>query len=168
MDHTTKVSEDPGNHSEEIPTAQLAISMALAPLSSFSIVLILTNVINLISRQEFDEPIIWPQLVFIGAILGGSLGALIAYWEIRISQKNNQSMRPGKILSIDLAYIFGLAGLIYLLEIISESLILQGLLFLCEIAWFTVLGLNISKVTFEIPSKGNESKKDPENEKIEN
>jgi len=121
LDQTTNVSEDSGKHPEEIPPANLAISMALAPLSCFSIVLVLTNIINLISRQEFTESIIWPPLIFIGAIMGGSLGALIAYGEIRISQKNNQTITPGKVASPDLAYIFGLAGLIYLLEIKSKT-----------------------------------------------
>jgi hypothetical protein len=60
-------------------------------------------------------------------------------------------LSPGKIVSPDLAYVFGLFVLTYILEIFTESTLLQIIIFFCEAGFFLVWGRNITKLLIDKP-----------------
>jgi hypothetical protein len=124
----------------------IALAFISASITSFMVIVFVTNVITFISREDWDLPIIWPPELFIAGIIGGLIGGIVTLWEIRMVQANKRDLIPGQLFSSDLLYIGGLAVLTYCLEIFSESLLVQIVLFLLEIAWFVILGWNISKV----------------------
>ncbi|MFX0185092.1 MAG: hypothetical protein ACFE95_18570 [Candidatus Hodarchaeota archaeon] len=163
MENNTELSESSIISPKKVTFGEMALAIIIAPVTSFFTILLITNVINFISREDWNLPVIWPPELFVAGLIGGFIGGIITLWEIRMVQNNKRDLIPGKLFSPDLLYIGGLAILTYFLEIISESLLLQGLLFLLEIAWFIVLGWNISKVSLERPKK--EEKIKTENEK---
>ncbi|MFX0173894.1 MAG: hypothetical protein ACFE9L_18575 [Candidatus Hodarchaeota archaeon] len=124
----------------------MVLAFISAPITSFMVIVFITNVITFISREDWNLPIIWPPELFIAGIIGGLIGGFITLLEIMMVQANKRDLIPGQLFPPDLLYIGGLAVLTYFLEIISESLLIQILLFLLEIAWFVILGWNISKV----------------------
>jgi len=129
-------------------------------ISSFIIVFLIMSIFDYLARQEpsfSNLPVIWPALIYAGAVLGSLLGGIIAYWEIWRWISDEIAFSPGKLASVDLAYVFGLLILTYILEVFSESIILQGIMFLLELALFMVWGRNIVKIIVEIPQK----RKDP-------
>jgi membrane protein implicated in regulation of membrane protease activity len=162
MENNTELSDSPIISAKKVTFWDMALAIIIAPITSFFIILLLTNVINFISREDWDLPIIWPPELFIAGLIGGFIGGIITFWEIRMVQNNKRDLIPGKLFSPDLLYIGGLAVLTYFLEILSESLLLQGLLFLLEIAWFIVLGWNISKLSLERPKKEEKNKTEDE------
>ncbi|MHA1226814.1 MAG: hypothetical protein ACTSPV_08750, partial [Candidatus Hodarchaeales archaeon] len=92
-------------------------------------------------------------ILYLGAIIGGMVGTGITYIELKLWQEDNYSITPGKIASNDLVYIVLLFIMTYSLEILSESLILQGIMYLLEIGFFIVLSRNITKLTLEKPKE---------------
>ncbi len=129
----------------EIPPLNLIISMIIAPISSILIIFFVTSIIELISRDQWSVQIVWPPLVFIGAFIGGITGSIILYGEIWLIKNEKIDLIRPQLLSSDLLYITAIGVIVYILEIFSESLILQGILFLLEIVWFSVLSWNIGK-----------------------
>lgn len=125
-------------------------------ISSFIIVFFIIGIFDYLARQEpsFSSlPVIWPALIYVGAVLGSLLGGIIAYWEIWRWISNEITFTPGKLASTDLVYVLGLFILTYILEVFSESIILQGIMFLLELVFFMVWGRNIVKIISEIPQK---------------
>ena len=158
MKNNAEELSSPTTPSKSIFPWNLAIAIVLAPLSSFLIVSFFTIAINVISRELWSSSsIIWPQLIYVGGIIGGTIGGIVVYWEIRIAQSKNSSLSPVQLFPPDLFYLGLLFTLTYVLEMLSESLILQGFLFLLEIAWFVVIGRNISKKTLETSEKTEDS-----------
>lgn len=136
------------NSSQQIQNITLAST--LAPLTNFFIVLFFISVVDIISREQWSLLIIWPPALYVGGIIGGILGGLLAYWEIRIVLSKDSSLKPVTLFSSDIFYLGLLIILTYVLEILSESVILQGLLFILEIAFFTVIGRYINRVIVSI------------------
>ena len=94
--------------------------------------------------------IIWPPALFVGGTLGGGIGGIVASWEIRAAINENSAITPFQLFPPDLFYLSLLVLLTYVLEMISESIIFQILLFVLEIAWFVVIGRNISKLVLKV------------------
>ncbi|MHA2244666.1 MAG: hypothetical protein ACXADY_06820 [Candidatus Hodarchaeales archaeon] len=145
---------NPKTPSESISPWNLAIAIVSAPLSSFLIVSFFTLGLNVISQEQWpSSTIFWPQLIYVGGIIGGTIGGSVVYWETRIIKSKNSSLSPAQLFSPDLFYLGLLFTLTYVLEMLSENLVLQGILFILEIAWFAVIGRNISKKILEIQEK---------------
>jgi len=131
-------------------------SLIISTASCLAIIFFLTNIIEFIARQEPTWTTIkinWPSILYLGAIIGGMVGTGITYIELKLWQEDNYSITPGKIASNDLVYIVLLFIMTYSLEILSESLILQGIMYLLEIGFFIVLSRNITKLTLEKPKE---------------
>ncbi|UCE13722.1 MAG: hypothetical protein JSV04_00770 [Candidatus Heimdallarchaeota archaeon] len=128
----------------------LGLATAIASLSSFLIVLAFTTALSFISRELWTEMIIWPPALFIGGGVGGGIGGILASWEIRTAINEKSKITPFQLFPPDLFYLSILVLLTYVLEMLSESLILQILLFVLEIALFIVIGRNISKLTLNV------------------
>jgi hypothetical protein len=92
----------------------------------------------------------------VGGIVGGIIGAIMVYGEIWLAKDKKIEATAPQIMSPDLFYIGGLALIVYFLEILSESIILQGILFILEIGWFSILCWNISKTVLEDYFRGKE------------
>ncbi|MFX0123905.1 MAG: hypothetical protein ACFFAE_09725 [Candidatus Hodarchaeota archaeon] len=136
---------------EDISLTNLVLAIILAPVSSFGIIIFFTSAIQFIAQEHWSQiPIIWPPALYLGGIIGGTIGGLIAYIEIRSFLKQNHSLSSVQLFSSDLFYVSLLILLTYILELLSESLLFQGLLFILEIAFFTVIGRNISRKSVEI------------------
>lgn len=136
--------------SEEYSLWNLGQVTVMASLSSFLIVLAFTTVVSLISRELWSEMIIWPPALFVGGALGGGIGGILASWEIRTAINEDSPITPAQLFPPDLFYLSLLVLLTYVLEMLSESIFLQILLFILEIAWFVVIGRNISKFALKI------------------
>ncbi|MHA1973572.1 MAG: hypothetical protein ACTSW1_11295 [Candidatus Hodarchaeales archaeon] len=131
-------------------------SLVISTTSAFVVVFFLTNIIEFIARQEptwINIKIFWPTILYLGAIIGGMIGTTLSYIELKLWQENNYSITPGKIAPNDLVYIILLFIMTYALEILSESLILQGIMYLLEIGFFIVFSRNLTKLTLEKPKE---------------
>ncbi|MFX1282019.1 MAG: hypothetical protein ACFFB5_00125 [Promethearchaeota archaeon] len=155
----------PSSLSESNNPWNIIIGVVLAPLSSFLIVFCFTTVINFIHNIDINvlnefpflmpyiksqTAIIWPIAIYAGGIIGGIIGGLLAYWEITMKLRKNSPLKPVPLFSSDIFYLGLLIILTYVLELLSESVILQGLLFILEIALFTVIGRYISRMAVSI------------------
>ncbi len=162
MKSNTEDPNTPSNLSEANSPWNIVLAVVLAPLSCYIIVFCFTSLaefihnvdINLIDGFPFIDlyvksqtPIIWPPALYLGGIIGGIIGGLVVYWEIKIKMSKNNPLRPVKLFSTDIFYLGLLIILTYILELLSESIILQGLLFILEIAFFTFIGRYISRLT---------------------
>ncbi|UCG90206.1 MAG: hypothetical protein JSU57_00330 [Candidatus Heimdallarchaeota archaeon] len=172
MKSNTEDPISPSSLSESSFPWNLVLAVVFAPLSCFLIVFCFTSIadfihnidINLLDEFPFivpyiksQTPIIWPPALYFGGIIGGIIGGLLAYWEIRTELSKNSSLKPVPLFSSDIFYLGLLTLLIYVLEILSESIILQGLLFILEIAFFTVIGRYISRLTVSVSETSTES-----------
>ncbi len=158
----TEISQNQTAPSKVIPWGSFVYALLIAPISSFFIVLLLTSGIGVIARENWPSNIIlWPQALYISGILGGLLGGCVACWEIWMHFTNDRPISPSKLFSSDLLYITLLFLLTYLLEFISESISLQGLFFVLEMAFFLVIGRNISKFMLEKPNAQKKSSESP-------
>ncbi|MFX0150832.1 MAG: hypothetical protein ACFFAJ_08640 [Candidatus Hodarchaeota archaeon] len=146
MENNTEKPETHIKSLSKVTFWNVALAFISAPITNFMVIVFITNIITFISREDWNLPIIWPPELFIAGIIGGLIGGVITLWEIRMVQANKRDIIPGQLFPPDLLYIGGLAVLTYFLEIISENLLILILLFLLEIAWFVILGWNISKV----------------------
>lgn len=131
----------------------LGIALFIPPIVCYFIVLFTTSSIGVISRQLWTLPIIWPEALYIGGIIGGFLGGLIGVWEISMFHRRKREVTPGKILSPDLYYIITLIGFTYILQFISDSQVPQSILFLLEVGFFLIIGWNLSKILLETEAK---------------
>lgn len=137
--------------SEEISLGNLVLAIILAPLTSICIVLFITNGIQFIAQEQWSGiPILWPPVLYLGGIVGGTIGGIVTLIEIRSIINQNQPLSPVQLFSSDFFYLTLLLLLTYLLELLSENLIFQGMLFILEIAFFIVIGRNISRKSLEI------------------
>ena len=134
------MTEDQGNDSvqsnfdfRDITIINVAIAILIPPIIGYFIILFLTNLLTLISRELWLLTIIWPEILYYGGIGGGFLGGLIAVAEISMYHSQNRPVKLGKIFHPDLYYVGGIMVMTYILEMLSESLLLQGVLFLLEI-----------------------------------
>lgn len=151
MEPNTEELQSPSQKSEDISLWDLILAVVLAPLSSFCIVIFFTSAIQFIAQEQWPHvPIIWPPVLYLGGIVGGTIGGLIAYVEIRSIVNQNHPLNPVQLFSSDLFYLSLLILLTYVLELLSENLVLQGLLFILEIAFFVIIGRNISRKSLEI------------------
>ena len=159
--------EVPYNSSEEhenISTGYFALALILAPLSCFTLVFFITNGIDFIAQEQWaGVPIIWPSMLYLGGIVGGTIGGIVAFLEVRAYTNQKQSLGTVQLFSSDLFYLFLLVLLTYVLEMLSENLVFQGLLFIFEIAFFIVIGRNVSRKSIEILTVP----EDVENQEIE-
>lgn len=138
------------------------LAVLLAPLTSYFIVVFFTSVLDLISREQWPiYTVIWPPAIYFGGITGGTVGGFLAFWEIRQNSDSNNSLIEARLFTQELLYLGLLTILTYILEILSESIILQTFLFILEIAFFIVIGRNISKLTLKF-SISSENSKDTE------
>ncbi|MHA2202961.1 MAG: hypothetical protein ACW991_04675, partial [Candidatus Hodarchaeales archaeon] len=95
METNTEESYDTSQKSEEISLWNLTLAIVLAPLSSFCIVAFFTSAIQFIAQEQWPRvPIIWPPVLYLGGIVGGAIGGLIAFIEIRSSLEQNHSLSP--------------------------------------------------------------------------
>ncbi|MHA1945130.1 MAG: hypothetical protein ACXAC6_05185 [Candidatus Hodarchaeales archaeon] len=131
----------------------LGMALFIPPIVCYFIVLFTTSSIGVISRQLWTLPIIWPEALYIGGIIGGFLGGLIGVWEISMFHRRKRQVTPGKILSPDLYYIITLIGFTYILQFISDSQVPQGILFSLEVGFFIIIGWNLSKILLETDTK---------------
>lgn len=148
-----KKPQDPTKILTDIPLGTMGYTLLVAPVSSVIIILFITSALAFIARENWaNNVIIWPSVLYIGAILGGLIGGIVVCWEIWMSHSNNRPISNPQLLSSDLFYIALLIILTYVLEFLSESFILQGIFFMLEIGLFIVVGRNISKYTLEKPN----------------
>ena len=133
----------------DIPLLNLILAMLIAPISGFLIVLFITSLIGVVSRELWSLQILWPPLLFVGGVVGGIIGAIMVCGEIWLVKDEKMEIIEPQIISPDLFYIGGLALIVYILEILSESIFLQGILFILEIGWFSILCWNLSKSVLE-------------------
>ncbi len=146
----TEKPQDPTKILTHIPLGTMGYTLLVALISGVIIILFITSAIAFIARENWaDNVIIWPSTLYIGAILGGLIGGIVVCWEIWMSYSTNRPISNPKLLSSDLFYITMLIILTYVLEFLSESLILQGIFFMLEFAIFIVIGRNISKYMME-------------------
>ncbi len=130
----------------------------LAPLTCYFIVFFFTSVVDFISREQWPHlPVIWPPAIYTGGIIGGTVGGFLVIWETRQKLDSNSPLEHAQLFTQDLLYLGLLAILTYILEILSESIILQALLFIFEIACFIVIGRNISRLTLKISTTSENS-----------
>lgn len=149
----TEKPQDPTKILTDIPLGTMGYVLLVALISTVIIILFITSAIAFIARENWaDNVIIWPPILYIGAILGGLIGGIVVCWEIWMNYSNNRPISNPKLLSSDLFYITMLTILTYVLEFLSESFILQGIFFMLEFAIFIVIGRNISKYTMERPN----------------
>ena len=146
----TEKPQDPTKIQTNIPIGTMGYELLVALISSVIIIIFITSAIAFIARDNWpDNVIIWPPLLYTGAMLGGLMGGIVVCWEIWMNYSTNRPISNLKLLSSDLLYITALIILTYVLEFLSESFILQGIFFILEIAIFIVIGRNISKYTME-------------------
>ncbi|MFW9906134.1 MAG: hypothetical protein ACFFFH_17575, partial [Candidatus Thorarchaeota archaeon] len=70
--------------SEEISLGNLVLAIILAPLTSICIVLFITNGIQFIAQEQWSGiPILWPPVLYLGGIVGGTIGGIVTLIEIR-------------------------------------------------------------------------------------
>jgi hypothetical protein len=131
----------------------LGIMLIIPPIVCYFIILFATSSIGVISKQLWTLPIIWPEALYIGGIIGGFLGGLIGVWEISMFHRQKRQVTPGKLLSPDLYYILLLIGFTYILQFISDSQVPQGILFLLEVGFFIIIGWNLTKILLETDTK---------------
>lgn len=142
---------DSSENSEDISQGNLILAIILAPLSSLCIVIFITNGIQFIAQEQWaGVPILWPPLLYLGGIVGGTIGGIVAFIEIRAIINQNQSLSPVQLFTSDLFYLSLLILLTYVLELLSENLVFQGILVILEIALFVVIGRNISRKSLEL------------------
>ncbi len=142
--------QDPAKIKSNIPIGTMGYVLFVSLISSVIIIIFITSAINFIARENWaDNVIIWPSILYIGAVLGGLIGGIVVCWEIWMNFSTNRPISNPKLLSSDLFYITMLIILTYVLEFLSESFILQGIFFILEIAIIIVIGRNISKYTME-------------------
>ena len=127
----------------------LGMALLIPTIVSYFIVLFFTSSIGVISRQLWTLPIIWPEQLYLGGIIGGFLGAIVGILDIWMVNNRDREIRPGKMLSPDLYYIIILIGFTYVLQFISDSLVPQIIFFLLEIGIFLIIGWNLSKILLE-------------------
>lgn len=150
--------------SEEISQGSLLLAIISAPLISICIVILITNGIQFIAQEQWaGVPILWPPVLYLGGIVGGTIGGIVTFIEIRTIINQNQRLSSVPLLSSDLFYLTLLMLLTYVLELLSENLLFQGMLFILEIAFFVVIGRNISRKSLELMTLT----EDPENKEIE-
>jgi len=146
--------EAPYNSSEEpenISLGNLVLTIILAPLSSFCLVFFVTKGIEFIAQEQWPGvPVLWPPILYLGGIAGGTIGGIVAFLEIRANLNHKQSLTPVQLFSSDLFYLFLLMLLTYVLELLSENVVFQGIFFILEIAFFVVIGRNISRKSIEM------------------
>ncbi|MHA2347386.1 MAG: hypothetical protein ACXACP_11765, partial [Candidatus Hodarchaeales archaeon] len=121
----------------------------IPPIVGYFIVLFLTSAFNLIATQLWTLPVIWPNMLYIGGILGGLIGGSIALYEISLYHKKERSITRGTLFSSDLYYIGTLMFLTYVLEFLSEHILMQIILFLLEVSLFAIIGWNLTKLLLE-------------------
>jgi hypothetical protein len=157
-------STESSDNSEEISQGNLLLAIILAPLISICIVIFITNGIQFIAQEQWaGVPILWPPVLYLGGIVGGTIGGIVTFIEIREIIDQNRPLNPVPLFSSDLFYLTLLMLLTYVLELLSENLIFQGILFIFEIAFFVIIGRNISRKSLEIMTLTEEA----ENQKIE-
>ncbi|MHA2137371.1 MAG: hypothetical protein ACXACW_06215 [Candidatus Hodarchaeales archaeon] len=125
------------------------IALLIPTAVGYLSIVLLTNLFTFISRGLWSIPVIWPEILFLGGLLGGLLGGMIAITEVAFFHYKDRKITSGKTLPSDLYYIGVLAVFTYVLEFFSESLLLQVVMFLLELGFFTVLGWNMSKLSLE-------------------
>lgn len=143
---------------QSITPTNVAIALLIPPIIGFLIVFLITNLFELAAKELWPSlPVIWPEVLYYGGIFGGALGGIVAIAEIIMYHSHNRQLTPGKIFPPDLYYIGGIIFLTYALEFLSESQLLQVILFLLELLFFVVIGWNISKILLEtnVLVKGN-------------
>ncbi|MFX0205709.1 MAG: hypothetical protein ACFFDT_06950 [Candidatus Hodarchaeota archaeon] len=156
--------DNPNENLEKISLGNLVLAIILAPLISLCLVIFITNGIQFIAQEQWPGiPILWPPLLYLGGIVGGAIGGIVTLIEIRALINQNQPLTPVQLFSSDLFYLTLLMLLTYLLELLSENLIFQGILFILEIAFFVVIGRNVSRKSLEIVTMT----EDTENQEIE-
>ena len=119
---------------QSITPTNVAIALLIPPIIGFFIVLFITSLFELIARELWPSlAVIWPEVLYYGGIFGGALGGIVAIAEILMYHSQNRQLTPGKVFPPDLYYIGGIMFLTYVLEFLSESQLLQIILFLLEI-----------------------------------
>jgi hypothetical protein len=90
--------EIPYNSSEEpenISLGDLVLAIVLAPLSSFCLVFFVTNGIEFIAQEQWPGvPVLWPPILYLGGIVGGTIGGIVAFLEIRTVINQKKSLGP--------------------------------------------------------------------------
>jgi hypothetical protein len=124
----------------------LLLAIVTATITNIALIFFPTSIITLISSWEWPNSLLWPQELYLAGFIGGIIGGSFAHFEIRSSLERNQDLKAGTLISSDLLYIFGVLGLIYVLEFLSESFLLLALFFTIVVIWFTVFARNVIKI----------------------
>ncbi|MFW9778451.1 MAG: hypothetical protein ACFFE8_06305 [Candidatus Heimdallarchaeota archaeon] len=122
------------------------IAITTASVTNVSIVFFIISILTVISAWEWSNRLLWPEQLYIAGFLGGLIGGSLAYYEIKKSIQLNHELNAGTVISSDLLYILGVMGVVYFLDFLSESSILQGLFFAIVVLWFTVFAQNVIKI----------------------
>jgi hypothetical protein len=159
-----KPNTESSEKSKKISQGDLVLAIIVAPVTSICLVIFITSGIQFIAQEQWSGvPILWPPALYLGGIIGGIIGGIVAFVEIRAFINQDQSLSPIQLFSSDLFYLTLLILLTYVLELLSENLIFQGILFILEIAVFVVIGRNISRKSLEIMTMTD----DAENQEID-
>ncbi|MCK4848204.1 MAG: hypothetical protein KAT16_04195 [Candidatus Heimdallarchaeota archaeon] len=131
----------------------ITVALLIPSIAGFSIVLLITSSFDVIAKQLWSLPVIWPEVLYLGGLLGGFFGGMLGIWEISMFHGKKREIKAGKILSPDLYYIITLMGFTYILQFISDSQVPQSILFFLEIGFFLIIGWNLSKILLETETK---------------
>ena len=125
------------------------IALLIPTAVGYLSIVLITNLFTFISRDLWSISVNWPEILYLGGLLGGLFGGIIAITEVALFHYKKRKINSGKTLPSDLYYIGVLAVFTYVLEFFSESSLLQIVLFLLELGFFVVLGWNMSKLSLE-------------------
>ncbi len=147
----------PNSAKEHYSFLNLILLIAIGPITSYFLVLLVTNGIEWISLELWRLAVEWPDQIYIGAILGGLGGGFMALVEVLLDRREIRLITAPNLLSSDLAYITMIIAISYILEILVEMVFIQVILFCLEIAFFLVFSRNLAKYTLN-PPKNNQKK----------
>ena len=144
-------SDIPISSKESYSLLNFILIIIIGPVTNYFLVVLVTNGIEWISSELWRLAVEWPDLIYVGAILGGLGGGFITLGELLLDRKNIRPITAPNLISSDLAYIMMIIGITYLLEVLVEMVFIQMLLFCLEIVFFLVFGRNLAKYTLNPP-----------------
>jgi hypothetical protein len=133
----------------KINVLSIGIGVLIPPIIGYFIVLFLTSSFSLIASELWTLTIVWPDMLYAGGIIGGVIGGVITLYEILLFHSKKRPITRGELFPSDLYYIGLLMLFTYVLEFLSEHVLMQIILFLLEVGLFIVIGRNMSKMLLE-------------------
>ena len=130
-------------------SGQIIVNCLFGASVSFALLVLFTSLLNLLALGEWTNLIIWPPMLYLGGIIGGVLGGSITSYQIMKVSKENNRLKPRELVAPELIYVGAIIALVYLMEGLSEGVVVQVLLFSLEILWFTILCRNLTTIMYE-------------------